>query len=389
MKYKLSEIGTVYSGGTPSTKKANYWDGNIAWITPKDLANYSEKYISHGERSITQEGLKSSSATIVPKGSVLMSSRAPIGYVVIAKNDVTTNQGFKSILCDESKCLNEYMYYWIKSNTDYIKSKANGSTFKEISGTSFKNLDIVLPDLEIQKKIVRILSALDQKIKLNIEALSYLQKFGESIINHINEAASSKIPLRDAVVLLRDGTHNPPKRLETGIPLIAGQTLNSGFIDYPKMTYISLADYEKIHAKYKPESNDLIITKIGTVGKVAILRESDIPIALHCNSAMIRFNQDVITQSYGYWLLCSDSFKTEFYKRITRTVQDFMSLSTMGEIPLLVPDKKTTDKYARIFEVLLAKRSALWDENKTLEDIRDTLLPKLMAGVLNIDKVEL
>ena len=168
-KYKLNELGTVYSGGTPSTKKDEYWDGNIPWITPKDLSGYKRKYISSGERSITELGLQKSSATLIPKRSVLMSSRAPIGYVVINENEVTTNQGFKSINCNEDKCLNVYMYYWIKNNVDYITSKSNGSTFKEISGTSFKELIIKVPSLVNQTKIVDILGKIDKKIELNNE----------------------------------------------------------------------------------------------------------------------------------------------------------------------------------------------------------------------------
>lgn len=168
-KYKLNELGTVYSGGTPSTKKDEYWDGNIPWITPKDLSGYKRKYISSGERSITELGLQKSSAILIPKRSVLMSSRAPIGYVVINENEVTTNQGFKSINCNEDKCLNEYMYYWIKNNVDYIISKSNGSIFKEISGTSFKELIVKVPSLINQTKIVNILSKIDKKIELNNE----------------------------------------------------------------------------------------------------------------------------------------------------------------------------------------------------------------------------
>lgn len=168
-KYKLKELGTVYSGGTPSTKNDEYWDGNIPWITPKDLSGYKSKYISSGERSITELGLQKSSAILIPKKSVLMSSRAPIGYVVINKNEVTTNQGFKSINCNEDKCLNEYMYYWIKNNVDYITSKSNGSTFKEISGTSFKELIVNVPSLVNQIKTVDILGKIDKKIELNNE----------------------------------------------------------------------------------------------------------------------------------------------------------------------------------------------------------------------------
>ena len=199
MKYKLGQLGTVYSGGTPSTKNAEFWDGDIAWITPKDLAGYSKKKISKGERNITDAGLSGSSANLIPAGSVLMSSRAPIGYVAIANNELSTNQGFKSINCDERICLNEYIYYWIKSNIEYIKSKANGSTFKEISGSSFKNLDVDVPDLETQKKIVRILSALDQKIELNNKQSNTLETVAFTIyddfIKNLNEGEFKKVAI--------------------------------------------------------------------------------------------------------------------------------------------------------------------------------------------------
>ena len=117
MKYKLSEIGEIVSGGTPSTKINDYWNGDVAWITPKDLANYNKKYISRGERNISKLGLDSSSATLLPVNTVLFTSRAPIGYVAIAKNELATNQGFKSIICDKNKCNYRYMYYWLKFNT--------------------------------------------------------------------------------------------------------------------------------------------------------------------------------------------------------------------------------------------------------------------------------
>lgn len=94
--YKIDEIGKVVAGGTPSTKISSYWDGNISWITPKDLSNFSVKYITHGERNISEKGLNNSSAKLIPKNSVLLSSRAPIGYIAIASKELATNQGFKN-----------------------------------------------------------------------------------------------------------------------------------------------------------------------------------------------------------------------------------------------------------------------------------------------------
>ena len=167
---KISDLGTVVGGATPSTKKAeNYEGGNIAWITPKDLAGYSSRYISCGERSITEVGLNSCSAKLMPKNSVLFSSRAPIGYVAIAENEICTNQGFKSIVPNDNTDF-MFLYYLLKHNKNKIESLGSGTTFKEVSGTTMKNIEVTVPESkEEQKKIASILSAIDEKIELNTE----------------------------------------------------------------------------------------------------------------------------------------------------------------------------------------------------------------------------
>ena len=167
--YKIEEIGEVVAGGTPSTKNDSYWNGEISWITPKDLSNFSGKYIVKGERNISKEGLNNSSAKILPKHTVLLSSRAPIGYIAIASKELTTNQGFKSLICDESLCHFEYFYYWLKLNVNYIIQNSSGSTFNEISASTFKNLEIQLPPIKEQHIISSILKNIDKKIELNIK----------------------------------------------------------------------------------------------------------------------------------------------------------------------------------------------------------------------------
>ena len=143
---KLSEIGTIVGGSTPSKAKKDYYTNNgIAWITPKDLSNDKSKFISHGETDITELGFENSSAIKMPKGTVLYSSRAPIGYIAIAKNEVTTNQGFKSVIPNPNVG-NAYIYYFLKSNFELIDNMASGSTFKEISGTAMKNVPVLIPD---------------------------------------------------------------------------------------------------------------------------------------------------------------------------------------------------------------------------------------------------
>ena len=166
-KVKLSELGEIVGGSTPAIKNIENYDGNISWITPKDLANYNKIFIESGERSITEKGLKSSSTKMLPKNSVLFTSRAPIGYIAIAEKELCTNQGFKSIIPNNN--VNYiFLYYLLKYNKEYIASFGSGTTFKEVSGTVMKNIEVNIPDtIEEQKKIANILYSIDKKIELN------------------------------------------------------------------------------------------------------------------------------------------------------------------------------------------------------------------------------
>ena len=113
-EYQLSDVAEIVGGGTPKTKESDYWNGEIAWLTPRDLSNFNGRYISKGERNISKLGLAKSSAKILPKGAVLLSSRAPVGYLAIAKNEITTNQGFRSLI-PNSKTNNLFLFYLLKN----------------------------------------------------------------------------------------------------------------------------------------------------------------------------------------------------------------------------------------------------------------------------------
>ena len=165
---KISDIGTVVGGATPSTKKPeNYENGTIAWITPKDLSTFSGRYIQSGERNITETGLKSCSTQLLPKNTVLFSSRAPIGYMAIAANDICTNQGFKSVIPNE-KIDPIFLYYLLKYNKDKIESMGSGTTFKEVSGSTMKNIVVYIPeDKKVQERIASVLDSIDNRIEEN------------------------------------------------------------------------------------------------------------------------------------------------------------------------------------------------------------------------------
>lgn len=163
----LEDIGEIVGGATPSTKREDYYGGDIPWITPKDLSSFKGRYIANGERNITEEGLASCSAQMMPRNAVLFTSRAPIGYVAIASQSVCTNQGFKSIVVNE-KADPLFVYYLMKYNKDAIEAMGSGTTFKEVSGKTMKSVKVRIPsDVNYQKRIAALLDSIDTKIENN------------------------------------------------------------------------------------------------------------------------------------------------------------------------------------------------------------------------------
>lgn len=174
---RLGGITQVIGGGTPSTSKKEYYDGGtISWLSPVDLSNYNDIYISHGNKMITLEGLNNSSAKLLPKDTVCLTSRAPIGYVAIAENELSTNQGFKSFLPSPTY-LARFLYWYLKGNKELLESKASGTTFLELSASKAATIEFPLPPLSEQQRIVERIEELFAKLD---EAKERLQEVAES-----------------------------------------------------------------------------------------------------------------------------------------------------------------------------------------------------------------
>ncbi|MFZ8860928.1 MAG: restriction endonuclease subunit S, partial [Thermocrinis sp.] len=177
---KIIEIGEIGSGSTPSTKVKDYWDGDITWITPKDLANHDSRFISRGERNITRKAVIENSLRLYPKGTVLLTSRAPIGYVAIAKNPVTTNQGFKNIIPNDGTN-SEFLYYLLTNISEYLKDISGGSTFEELTKETLQNVLIPFPPLPEQSRIATVLSWFDDLIEVKKKQNEILEKTAMAI----------------------------------------------------------------------------------------------------------------------------------------------------------------------------------------------------------------
>lgn len=186
----LRDLGDIVSGGTPSTKQAEYWGGDIKWISPSDLTGYKNKIITQGAKSLTEKGLRNSSAKIMPAGSVHFSSRAPIGYVAISGNEISTNQGFKSLV-PSKEVFNEYVYYYLKGSKQLAEQNASGTTFLELSGKAFGKLPIPIPPLHEQKSIVTKIEELFSELDSGIASLKTTQQqlgiYRQALLKHAFE----------------------------------------------------------------------------------------------------------------------------------------------------------------------------------------------------------
>ena len=183
-KQQLGDICNIINGGTPSTSVAEFWNGKILWCTPTDITSCSTKYIYTTESKITESGLKASSATLLPKGALLLCSRATIGEVRIAGNTICTNQGFKSLVVHQN-ISNEWLYYMVHVLKFNMLEKAIGSTFLEISKKDLAELDIIVPEFTEQKAIAQVLSDMDSEIELLEKKLAKYQQIKQGMMQEL------------------------------------------------------------------------------------------------------------------------------------------------------------------------------------------------------------
>ncbi|WP_421857048.1 restriction endonuclease subunit S [Marinomonas sp.] len=181
---KLKQLGEVVSGGTPSTTNSDYWDGDVFWVTPTDITKLKSHYICSSIRKISKSGLLSCSAKLVPKGSLLVCTRATIGTLAITKTEMCTNQGFKNLVPNKSTDV-EFLYYLLAHERHQLISKASGSTFLELSKKDFDNIRLKVPSFKEQQKIAAVLTAADQEIDALQSKLAHLQQEKKALMQQL------------------------------------------------------------------------------------------------------------------------------------------------------------------------------------------------------------
>lgn len=387
IKIKLSELGEIVGGATPSTKREDYYNGNIPWLTPKDLAGYNGRYIARGERSITKEGLDSCSAKLMPRHSILYTSRAPIGYIAISENEICTNQGFKSIV-PNGNTYYKFLYYLLKYNKNKIESMGSGTTFKEVSGTVMKNIEIMVPiDIKEQKTVADILSALDDKIELNNHINSNLEQQLSIIFNKYSSEQIVNIPFSAICTLTSSKRVFAREYTETGIPFYRGKEISllskGNVID--NYLYISKDHYEQLKSQYGvPLSGDILITAVGTIGNSYMVQDNK----FYFKDGNIIWLKDFKTTRINYYVydyMQSSNFKQLLESSIIGSTQEALTLIALSKIIVPVPkDDSRLQEYFAISSSLHSQIAANIKENHVLTMVRDNLLPKLMSGEIQV-----
>ncbi len=404
--YKLEDIADVIGGGTPSTSNPEYWGNEIAWLTPRDLSNHLSKYISKGERSITKAGLQNSSARLLPEGTVLLTSRAPIGYLAIASNPVTTNQGFKSFIVKENLLSNQFLYYLIKHNVEQLQQLGTGTTFAEISATTLKGLEFSIPNIESQNKIAHILSTIDDKIENNLATNKTLQEiartlFKEWFVNfnypnadgNLKQSEFGEIPESwevngiGTISYVQNGYAFKSKDFqEQGeVGIIKIKNINGNVVDIQNTDFVDASVVSSLDEKFKIESGSLLIAMTGAeVGKIGLVPLTDKNLWLNQRVGMFKENVP-FGNFYMYLLLSTDSYQTAIQNSALGSAQPNISASAIESIRAIIPPAELIEAFGRIAQPMFEKILDNLAENETLKNTRDSLLPKLLSGEIIVN----
>lgn len=286
---QLGLIGEFIGGGTPDTLKSEYWDGKIQWFTPSEI---KKRYVSKSIRTISEDGLRNSSAKLLPEGTLLITTRATIGEIGIAKNQCTTNQGFQSLIVSDSN-VNIFWYFWITQHKIELIRKASGSTFPEIGKNEIKKIKVLRPEKEEQQKIADCLSSLDDLITAQKQKLEALKAYKKGLMQKLFPSEGKTVPQLRFAEFRESGNWEEKKLGDIGkftgggtpirinedfwrgdIPWISSSDLQDDSIKAIKINrFITESALQQSATKLVPKNSILLVSRVG-VGKLAISRNA-------------------------------------------------------------------------------------------------------------------
>lgn len=382
----LGDVCVSFGGGTPSTAVQEYWNGDILWLTPAEISNADFTFISDTKRKITKKGLASSSAKLMPEHSILMSSRANIGDVVINTVPMATNQGFINLIPKKDIVDTVYLSYWLRTRKNYFIQVSTGSTFLELSKSTFREIPIELPDLPTQKKIASILSAYDAKVENNNTIIKNLETTAQTIFNEwfVNfrfpgyektkfvESEMGEIPEGWKLVPLNKVAHitmgqsptsNHYNNDKRGLPFHQGVTYFGE--RYPDNVIYSTGG-EKI-----AEENDILISVRAPVGRINIATEKTI---LGRGLGSLKSKEG--NSSFLLYLLKNLFHKEDLFGG--GSVFPSITKTELEGLEIMSPTTDIVNKFENKVVALDLQIKNLTQENTFLKSQRDQLLAKLI-----------
>jgi type I restriction enzyme S subunit len=384
----IGAICDVVNGGTPKTGVAEYWDGEHRWITPAEMGKRSTPYIGDTARTLTDLGLANSSARPLPPHSVILSSRAPIGHLVINTVPMATNQGCKGLVPGKSVDF-KFLYYYLSSIVDLLNDLGTGATFKELSSAKLKEVPIPLPPLSEQQRIVGILDeAFAGLATAKANAEKNLQNARALFESHLNEVFTKKskgwvdTTLGEAYDV-RDGTHDSPKYHTTGYPLITSKNLKREGLSFDDVKLISEQDYTKINERSLVHKGDVLFAMIGTIGNPTLVDiEPNFAIK---NVALFKIPKDQSGAFLKHYL-GSDIVISKMMKEAKGTTQKFVGLGYLRGFPINLPPLVSQLKLVEELDALSAETqrlATLYTRKLTaLDELRKSMLHQAFSGEL-------
>ncbi|WP_273225745.1 restriction endonuclease subunit S [Geosporobacter ferrireducens] len=378
--YKLGEVIDIFGGGTPKTSVFEYWDGSIPWLSVADF-NSGKKFVFSTEKCISELGLNNSSTKLLNKNDIIISARGTVGAIAMLGKQMAFNQSCYGIRAKREFATNDYIYYLLKDTVDRFLQISHGGVFDTITRDTFQEIDILLPPLPEQKEIASVLSSLDDKIDLlhrqneTLEAMAGT-RFRKWFVEEVGDDWEEKV-ITD-LFEIRDGTHDSPKQKDAGKPLLTSKHILNNRLDIENAYLISNEDFENVNRRSKVETNDILFSMIGTIGLVYLEQSTEINYCIK-NIGLFKTSQNPKWSYYTYLWLKSSVGQEFIHKNRSGSTQEYISLGSLRSIVFSVPHIEVIEEFNVTVKPLFDRLKNNSDQIRTLEKLRDSLLPKLMS----------
>ena len=381
---QIGEIAEVVGGGTPKTEIVDYWDGEIKWFTPSEIGK--TKYVFDSDRHITEKGLKNSSAKLLPKDALLLSSRATVGEISIALTECSTNQGFQSLIT-KSNVDNDFIYYLISTIKNEFLRRSSGSTFLEINKNEIKRMPINIPELSEQKKISNLFSAIDNKIEMLEKKCEYYQDFKKYLMQRIFSSSDDKLRfdfIYECKIVKLESLIKKGKA--GGTPSSTNSDYYNG--DIPFLSIRDMTDQGKYIVKTEKTiteeglnnssawiipKNSLLYSIYASIGLVAINR-SDISTSQAIYGIILK---DGVSLEYMYYYLTY--FKKNIHKYIETGTQGNLNAKLLKSFEILLPSLGEQEMIVNVLSIVDEKIENSKKEIEKINEFKKGLLQQMFV----------